>query len=79
MSKAHARIWIGTDAGKGHRWTVCVDADGEPVFSTKVVNDEAPDLTLVETTRVRAGEMQGTVDISRWASTLLLALLVAHS
>ncbi|MFI8194898.1 IS110 family transposase [Streptomyces sp. NPDC085946] len=78
MSTAHARIWVGIDAGKGHHWAVAVDADGESVFSTKVINDEAQILTLIETARGRAGEVRWAVDISGRASTLLLALLVAH-
>ncbi|MEE1811143.1 IS110 family transposase [Streptomyces sp. BE133] len=78
MSTTHARIWVGIDAGKGHHWAVAVDADGETVFSTKVINDEAQVLTLIETARERAGEVRWAVDISGRASTLLLALLVAH-
>jgi transposase len=78
LSTAHARIWVGIDAGKGHHWAVAVDADGETVFSTKVINDEAQILTLIETARERAGEVRWAVDISGRASTLLLALLVAH-
>ncbi|MFD0034140.1 transposase [Streptomyces sp. NPDC059349] len=41
MSMSHERIWVGIDAGKGHHWAVAVDADGETLFSTKVINDEA--------------------------------------
>ncbi|MEU4955818.1 IS110 family transposase [Streptomyces lavendulae] len=78
MSTTHARIWVGIDAGKGHHWAVAVDADGESVFSTKVINDEAQILALIETARERAGEVRWAVDISGRASTLLQALLVAH-
>ncbi|MCT9004731.1 IS110 family transposase [Streptomyces rhizosphaerihabitans] len=78
MSAAHKRIWVGVDAGKGHHWAVAVDADGETLFSTKVINDEAQILTLIDTARSRAGEVRWAVDISGRASTLLLALLVAH-
>jgi Transposase len=41
LSTSHARIWVGIDAGKGHHWAVAVDAEGETLFSTKVINDEA--------------------------------------
>ncbi|EFG04753.1 IS116/IS110/IS902 family transposase (plasmid) [Streptomyces clavuligerus] len=57
---------------------MAVDADGETLFSTKVINDEAQVLTLIETARERAEEVRWAVDISGRASTLLLALLVAH-
>ncbi len=78
MSTAHARIWVGVDAGKGHHWAVALDADGGTLFSTKVINDEAQILTLIETARERASEVRWAVDISGRSSTLLLALLIAH-
>jgi transposase len=78
LSTWQARIWVGIDAGKGHHWAVALDADGEMLFSTKVINDEAQILTLIETARERADEVRWAVDISGRASTLLLALLVAH-
>ncbi|MET7695990.1 IS110 family transposase [Streptomyces sp. NPDC005483] len=78
MSTAHERIWVGIDAGKGHHWAVAVDRDGERLFSTKVINDEAQILTLIDTARDRADEVRWAVDISGRASTLLLALLIAR-
>lgn len=78
MSTSHARIWVGIDAGKGHHWAVAMDADGETLFSTKVINDEAQILALIETACERADEVRWAVDISGRASTLLLALLIAH-
>ncbi|MGW0204835.1 IS110 family transposase [Streptomyces sp. NPDC003233] len=78
MSTRQARIWVGIDAGKGHHWAVAIDADGETVFSTKVINDEAQTLALIETAHERADEVRWAVDISGRASTLLLALLIAH-
>lgn len=78
MSTRQGRIWVGIDAGKGHHWAVALDADGETLFSTKVINDEAQILALIETARERADEIRWAVDISGRASTLLLALLVAH-
>ncbi|PWI05672.1 IS110 family transposase [Streptomyces sp. NWU339] len=78
MSTSHERIWVGIDAGKGHHWAVAVDADGETLFSTKVINDESQILTLIDTARERAGEARWAVDISGRASTLLLALLIAR-
>ncbi|WP_328960299.1 IS110 family transposase [Streptomyces virginiae] len=78
MSTSCERIWVGIDAGKGHHWAVAVDADGESVFSTKVINDESQILELMATAREKAGEVRWAVDISGRASTLLLALLSAH-
>jgi transposase len=78
VSTPHERIWVGIDAGKGHHWAVALDAEGEKLFSTKVINDETQILTLIETARERAHEVRWAVDISGRSSTLLLALLVAH-
>ncbi|GHE34876.1 IS110 family transposase [Streptomyces capitiformicae] len=78
MSMCGKRIWVGIDAGKGHHWAVAVDADGETLFSTKVINDEAQILLLIDTARERADEVRWAVDISGRASTLLVALLVMH-
>ncbi len=71
-------IWAGIDAGKGYHWAVALDADGETVFSTKVINDEAQILALIDTAAGRADEVRWAVDISGRASTLLLALLAVH-
>ncbi|MET7666459.1 IS110 family transposase [Streptomyces sp. NPDC005463] len=78
MGTSINRIWVGIDAGKGHHWAAAVDADGEILFSTKVINDESQILALIETAREMAGQVQWAVDISGRASALLLALLVAH-
>ncbi|MGP3978953.1 IS110 family transposase [Streptomyces sp. 8N114] len=78
MSTSDARIWVGVDAGKGHHWAVAIDADGETLFSTKVINDEAQIMALIETARERADEVRWAVDLSGRASTLLLALLITH-
>lgn len=78
MNTPDGRIWVGVDAGKGHHWAVALDSDGETLFSTKVINDEAQILTLIETAREKADEVRWAVDISGRASTLLVALLVAH-
>lgn len=78
MSARHARIWVGIDAGKGHHWAVAVNAEGETVFSRKVVNDETEILQLISAACETGDEVRWAVDISGRASTLLLALLVAH-
>ncbi|WP_443333147.1 IS110 family transposase [Streptomyces sp. CB03234] len=73
------RIWVGIDAGKGHHWAVAVNADGETVFSQKVLNNEDEILQLIATACEAGGEVRWAVDISGRASALLLALLIAHS
>ncbi|MYT19947.1 IS110 family transposase [Streptomyces sp. SID7760] len=78
MSTSGRRIWVGVDAGKGHHWAVALDADGETLFSTKVINDETQILMLIETAREKADEVRWAVDISGRASTLLVGLLVGH-
>ncbi|MGW5402697.1 IS110 family transposase [Streptomyces sp. NPDC003952] len=78
MTTSGRRIWVGIDAGKGHHWAVALDAEGDLLFSTKVTNDESQILTLIETAREKADEVRWAVDISGRASTLLVALLVAH-
>jgi transposase len=78
LSTSDRRIWVGVDAGKGHHWAVAIDADGETLFSAKVINDESQIVALIETAHERADEVRWAVDICGRASTLLLALLVAH-
>lgn len=51
MTRRHTCIWVGIDAGKGHHRAVAVSAEGERLFSTKVINDEAQILTLIHSTR----------------------------
>ncbi|WP_327160562.1 IS110 family transposase [Streptomyces zaomyceticus] len=77
MGTQHQRIWVGIDVGKGHHWAVAVDAEGETVFSTKVINDESQVLQLIATARERADEVRWAVDISSRPAALLLALLLA--
>ncbi|GAA1073883.1 hypothetical protein GCM10009665_79410 [Kitasatospora nipponensis] len=36
-----ARIWVGSDAGKGQHWAAAVDESGFEVWSKKIDNDEA--------------------------------------
>ncbi|WP_052190264.1 IS110 family transposase [Streptomyces sp. NRRL S-1824] len=78
MSTSGKRIWVGVDAGKGHHWAVAVDSDGEAVFSRKAINDENEILQLIAVACETGIEVRWAVDISGRASTLLLALLIAH-
>lgn len=78
MTERHEQVWVGIDAGKAHHWAAGVNASGEKVFSKKVVNGEDEILTLMVTACEMADEVQWAVDICGRASTLLLALLIAH-
>ncbi|MFG2219315.1 transposase [Streptomyces sp. NPDC048685] len=65
MPRRHTRIRVGSDAGKGHHWAVAVNADGETLFSTKVINDEAQVLTRTDTAGQKADEVRWAVDRHR--------------
>ncbi|MEN1891271.1 IS110 family transposase [Streptomyces mirabilis] len=78
MGVTSEQIWVGIDAGKGHHWAVAVNADGDRVFSQKVLNDEDEILELIATACEAGDEVRWAVDISGRASTLLLTLLIAH-
>ncbi|MEV8128998.1 IS110 family transposase [Streptomyces sp. NPDC085944] len=78
MTERHEQVWVGIDAGKAHHWAVGVNASGEKVLSRKVVNGEDDILALVVAACEMADEVRWAVDICGRASTLLLALLIAH-
>ncbi|UQA96810.1 IS110 family RNA-guided transposase [Streptomyces halobius] len=77
-STAAGRVWVGIDAGKGHHWAVAVNAEGETVFSRKVINDETAILELIALACESAETVTWAVDISGRSSALLPALLIAH-
>jgi transposase len=78
VQESPKRLWVGIDAGKGHHWAVAVDAEGHPVFSRKVVNDEAEILDLLTAVHEVADEVIWAIDLTSAAAALLLAVLVAH-
>ncbi len=78
MDGSRQRLWVGIDAGKGHHWAVGIDPEGHPVFSRKVVNDEAEILELIAAACAVADEVTRAVDLTSAAAALLLAVLVAH-
>jgi hypothetical protein len=78
VTERHEQVWVGIDAGKAHHWAVGVNASGEKVFSRKVVNGEDEILALMVAAGEMADEVLWAVDICGRASTLLLALLIAH-
>ena len=57
MSEPRTRIWVGVDAGKGHRFAVALDDEGGKLLSRKVVNDQADRLAAKA---VAAAESQHT-------------------
>jgi hypothetical protein len=77
VTARHEQVWVGVDVGKAHRWAVGVNASGEKVFSSKVVNGEDEILALMVAACEMADEVQWAVDICGRASTLRLALLIA--
>ncbi|MFE1027107.1 transposase [Streptomyces sp. NPDC058818] len=78
VAERHGQIWVGIDAGKAHHWAVGINAGGEKVFSRKVINGEEEILALMAAACEMADEVRWAVDICGRASTLLLALLIAH-
>lgn len=78
VEASRGRLWVGIDAGKGHHWAVGVDDQGCPVFSRRVVNDEAAILELIAVVGQAADEVVWAVDLTSAAAALLLALLLAH-
>lgn len=78
LNSSGKHIWVGVDAGKGHHWAVAVDGEGQALFSRKVINDENEILQLIAAACEAGDEVRWAVDISGRASTLLLALLIAH-
>lgn len=78
MDESPGRLWVGIDAGKGHHWAVAVDREGHPVFSRKLVNDEAEIVGLLTAVRELAEDVVWAVDLTSAAAALLLAVLLAH-
>jgi transposase len=70
-------VWVGVDAGKEAHHAAAVDAEGRPVWSVRVVNDQAAIEALIARAGQAGVELRWAVDLTCAAATLLLALLVA--
>jgi hypothetical protein len=69
------RAWTGIDIGKTHHWLCVVAADGRPLLSIKLVNDEAATNTAIAQVTRLANEVVWALDIISAPSALVLALL----
>jgi len=67
--------WAGIDVGKTHHWACVVNADGKPLLSVKIPNDETEIVVFLANAGALASHLVWAVDIIGAPSALLLALL----
>ena len=67
--------WAGIDVGKTHHWACVVNADGKPLLSVKIPNDETEIVAFLANAGALASHLVWAVDIIGAPSALLLALL----
>jgi transposase len=72
-------VWAGVDAGKADHYCVAIDAEGKPLLSRRVANNEAALLELINTvtTLAEGGEITWAIDLNAGGAALLITLLVA--
>jgi transposase len=72
-------VWAGVDAGKADHHCMVIDADGKPLVSRRVANDEATLLELISTVEAVAdgGEITWAIDLNAGGAALLITLLIA--
>lgn len=70
-------VWVGVDAGKEAHHAAAIDADGQALWSTRVLNDQAAIEALIARAGRDGAEVRWAVDLTCAAAALLLALLVA--
>jgi hypothetical protein len=68
--------WVGIDAGNGHHHVVLIDANGCPLLSRRVVNDELELAALVDVIRDRVTDLTWAIDLADGAAALMSALLL---
>jgi len=68
--------WVGIDAGKGHHQVVLIDANGCPLLSRRVVNDEVELAALIDVIRDRVTDLTWAIDLADGAAALMIALLL---
>lgn len=75
-----SRIWAGTDCGRSHHHCLALNADGEPLLSRKVANDEPELLALIGDVLDLAGseKVTWTMDMAGGEPALLIELLLNH-
>ncbi|MEU2107162.1 IS110 family transposase [Nocardia sp. NPDC019255] len=71
------RLWAGVDVGKKAHHCVVIDDDGGRLFSSRVANDEASLVKLLDAVQgLRPGvDITWATDLNRGPASLLLALL----
>lgn len=70
--------WAGTDIGKAHHHTVVLDAEGEVLFSRKVVNDEQELQDLISDVLKLGEDVIWAVDVADGMASLLVNILLNH-
>ena len=75
MAAQRDLAWAGIDVGKTHHWACVVNADGKPLLSVKIPNDETEIVAFLATAGALARQVVWAVDIIGAPSALLLALL----
>lgn len=72
-------VWAGVDAGKADHYCVAIDAEGRPLLSRRVANDEAALLELIDmvTALADGGEISWAIDLNAGGAALLITLLIA--
>ena len=73
---ARCQVWVGIDTGKQAHHAAAVDADGQLLWSRRVVNDQAAIQELITKATATAGGVCWAVDLTCSSAALLLALLV---
>lgn len=69
-------VWVGIDAGKANHHAAAVAADGEMLWSVKVVNDQQAIEELINRATNTGAQVCWAVDLTSAAAALLLAMLL---
>jgi len=69
-------VWVGIDAGKTSHHAAAIDADGEQLWSVKIVNGQQQIAELIARAGRSGGEVRWAVDLVSPVASLLLAVLL---
>jgi len=69
-------VWVGIDAGKTSHHAAAIDADGEQLWSVKIVNGQQQIEELIARAGRSGGEVRWAVDLVSPVASLLLAVLL---
>jgi transposase len=70
-----AKLWVGVDIGKTDHHMVAVNADGQILYSARVLNDETAILTAIGEIEALGRPACWAVDVTTGLAALLLTLL----